>query len=791
MVNVGKARTLAGMGALSAATLLLQVALTRVFSVAQFYHFAFLIISLALLGFGASGSLLALWPRLKAPTLYAWYAQGFAITVIAAYLFLDHFAFDSYSIAWDINQVFLLVANLLALAVPFVFAGALIGSLLTNQPESSGLVYSANLLGSAAGSVAAPMFLTLLGGARTVLLCALFGALAGLILSSRRRVSLLAIFGIGVSVLLLAIFPPVFEIIPSPYKLLSQYRLNPDVTITATYENAYERLDLIQSPTIHSAPGLSLAYLGELPPEAALLLDADALLPVVQSDQMPASFARSLPAAVALGIRPDGDVLILGTSGGLDASVALGNDARHVTIVESSHQVFDVLHDDLRAWAGLVDDARITLVREDVRTYAEQSSADYSIVQLPLSDNYRPISSGAFTLTENYTLTAEAFRAYFELCGEDGLLVVTRWLHSPPSEDLRTLALILEMLGDRDPLQHIVAFRSFQTVTFVVKPTPFTAEETERLLEAIDRLRYDLVLAPVMPEDMINRYARLETPVYHDRYLTLATTSDRQAFYENYEFEVSPPTDNHPFFFHFFRWAQTPAIVENLGRRWQPFGGSGYLVLVALLMFVVLAAAVFILAPVALRRAFRSALRQRGTWRTMRTLVYFAAIGLAYLFVEIALNQRYMLILGQPTLTLSTVIGSLLLFSGLGSLASARLARRRYSIVILAALLVFLPAVIDAMSPPVLSMSLAVRLGFTVLSIAPVGFLMGMPFARGVKALSDASALIPWAWAVNGSASVISAVLAATLALSLGFPALLILGGGLYLVAAIMAPARV
>jgi hypothetical protein len=147
-------RTLLGMALLSAAVLLLQVALTRVFSIAQFYHFAFLVVSLALLGFGVSGSLLALWPKLR--DQIAWYGLAFGVATFTAYPFVNHLPFDSYSIAWDRNQVYLLTANLLALAIPFVFAGALIGSLLSSQAEQAGRVYGANLLGSAAGAVIAP-----------------------------------------------------------------------------------------------------------------------------------------------------------------------------------------------------------------------------------------------------------------------------------------------------------------------------------------------------------------------------------------------------------------------------------------------------------------------------------------------------------------------------------------------------------------------------------------------------------------------------------------------------------
>jgi hypothetical protein len=779
-------RALVGMALLSAAVLLLQIALTRVFSIAQFYHFAFLVVSLALLGFGVSGSLLALGSRLRAQTYVGWYALGFALTTVAAYLFVNLLPFDSYSIAWDRNQVYLLVGNLLALAVPFVFAGALIGSLLSSQAEHAGRVYGANLLGSAAGAVLAPAMMTWFGSERVVLLCAALGVVTSILLAGKqRRILMSGLATLAVGIGLGIAFPHLFDTRPSPYKRLSQFRLNPDAVITITRQNAYSRLDIVESSTIHSAQGLSLTYLGELPPQAGLLIDGDALLPVLRASATPEALGRALPAAVAHAIRPSGSVLVLGSGGGVDAWAALANGAEHVTIVEPNDLVYEALTRDLRDWAGLAAHPRVTLEYEEIRTFVQQHSDRYDIVQLALVDNYRPISSGAFTLTENYALTVEAFKAYLELCGENGLFVVNRWLQSPPSEDLRTLGLLIEALEGRDPLAHIVAFRSFQTATFIVKPTPFTADETDALLDHINTLRYDLTLAPDMPPEMINQYARLETPVYHDTYLELATTPDRSAFYNDYLFDVTPPTDDRPFFFHFFRWEQTPSVIENLGRRWQPFGGSGYFVLVALLAFALATALVFILLPIALKKSFREALRRAGMGRSLRTLGFFTAIGLAFLLVEVSLIQRYMLVLGRPTLTLALVVGALLFASGLGSMASHRLYRRSTLLMLTASIALF-PFLTNLLIPPLLALPLMMRAILVVLMIAPVGFLMGIPFAGAIRALADSTDLIPWAWAVNGSASVVSAILASMLALSFGFTTVLLVGAGMYLVAAVL-----
>jgi hypothetical protein len=683
--------------------------------------------------------------------------------------------------------------------------------MLSTAAERAGLIYGANLLGSGLGAVGAPVVLATMGSERAVLASAAIGAAAAFALTHRmtrpadgrpadprpvrsraRRARVAAGLVLLLGVGLLVTLPDPLEVQPSPYKRLSQVRRNPDARVLATRQSAGSRLDIVESGTFHSAPGLSLAYSDELPPQAGLVIDGSDLLAVADASRSPPSLAASLPVSVAHALRPGGDVLLLGSGGGMDAWAAVTLGGRSVTVVEPNELVFAVLSADLRDWAGLADEPRVELLHDQVRSFAARSRKEFDVVEVTLTDEYRPISSGAFMLTENYTLTAEAVRAYLRLAGRDGVVVITRWIQARPTESLRTLGLVAGALGrpdasgGREARRHVISFRTFQTVTFLVKASPFTAAETDAALAEIDRLRYDLVHAPVMPPEMLNRYARLDRPLDHELGLALLNAAEPETFLRQYEFDVSPPTDDRPFFFHFFRWEQTPSVIENLGRRWQPFGGSGYFVLLALLIFALTAATVFVVLPVAARSRFRAALAAAPR-RASRTLAYFTALGLAFLFVEIILIQRFVLVLGQPTLALAAVVGPLLVASGLGSLASPRLPWR--PAMVLLAIVVGVHAGADQLLVgALLPLPLEQRAALVALVTAPVGFLMGIPFARGVAALSDKPALVPWAWAANGGASVVSGVLAATLAVSLGFTAVLLVAAGLYLAAAAVSP---
>ena len=681
----------------------------------------------------------------------------------------------------------LLIANLLALAVPFVLAGLLIGAMLTSQPGAANRIYGANLLGSGVGAFGAPPVIGAIGADQTVLAAAALGAAAAVVLAGSLRIAgmaaVVAVALVGAPI----VAPELFEPEPSPYKRLSQMRLDPEARILATREDAGVRLDIVASSTIHSAPGLSLSYRGDLPQQIGLVLDGDALLPVPRGTSFSPELGDSVPSAVAREIRPEARTLILGSGGGFPAHAALADGASEVTIVEPSRLVGTSLAGELREWALLADDPRVNLVHDDIRAFAARDAGGYDVVELSLTDPYRPVTSGAYSLTETYTLTSDAVAAYLGLLDEDGILVLTRWLQTPPTEELRTLGLIVTALGDRPAADHVFAFRTFQTATYLVKPTPFTDAETEALLAAIEHLRYDLVLASHVPPEAVNRFAVVARPLFHEHATELATTADQGAFYAASAFEITPTTDDRPFFFHFFRWAQTPDVLENLGRRWLPFGGSGYFVLVALLVFAVIAALTFVLAPIALGRHFRSALTALGTRRAARTIAYFTALGLGFLLVEIALAQRAILIVGQAATAYAVVIGALLVSSGLGSLLSRRLpwVVSMAGVALLAVAAAFGGGVVaDALLPH----ALPVRIGGVALTLVPLGLLMGVPFARGVAAIGSHPAVVPWAWAANGSASVAAGVLAVLISLSFGLTAVLVVGAGCYLVALVTRP---
>jgi hypothetical protein len=756
-------QTYLGLALLSAAALAFEITLTRLFSVTQWYHFAFLAVSVALLGYGASGTALDLVPRWSRPPTArrtATLATLFAVAVVGAYLSLNHLPFDSYRIAWERSQVLYLVLYYLALTVPFFCAGLVTGLLLTAYPDCAARFYAANLLGSALGGLVPVVAFSLLGEG-TVLAIAALSFLAALAFQYPRHNIYKSFLLLAPCLLLLFLawyLPSPFHLRLSPYKDLSQVLRFPDAEIVWNRWNAFSRVDRVASSAIRSAPGLSLSYPGELPAQDGLFVDGDDLSPVLRMTDR-GDLAAYLPVALPYQLRPGGRALVLEPKGGLDIWVALSQGATSVVAVVSNPLLVE-------AAGGVYQDGRVQVVVEAGRSYARRSDEAFDVVHLALSDGYRPVTSGAYSLGERYDLTVEAFADYLARLRPGGILVVERWLQLPPSEMARAGATAIQALrrrGVADPVAQLVVVRDWQVGLILLKNGSFTPDELAMTREFCRVQSLDLVALPGLTEAETNRFNVLDEPVFFDTFRQLL--AEPEALYATQTYNVRPSTDDHPFFFHFFKWGQSQAILQQLGKTWQPWGGSGYFVLVALLGVALIASGVLILLPLAFRR--REERDNRGS--RGRVFVYFGLLGLGFLFVEIPLIQRFILFLEQPIYAFTVVVAAVLLFSGLGSLAALRLPPRRTLPVLVVAILIY-PLGLPLLFQSFLGTPLTLRLLVTGFSLAPLGFLMGTPFPGGLAWLREqAPGLVPWAWAVNGCMSVLASVLAAMIALSAGF----------------------
>jgi len=794
-----------GVFLLAAGTLLFEITLTRVFSIAQWYHFAFMAVGLALLGSGASGSLLtllrerlALQPgteaslkRMRAGRTLLLCPVLFSLTALGGYAACNHLPFDSFRLAWERVQLLYMAGYYLSLTLPFLWSGLAFALLLAQAPERTGSLYFANLSGSGVGALAAVVVLSLSSTEGGVVVAALLGLGSALAFqraaAKRRRAWQIGLIGsLFLCSALLARSWPFLAVRMSPYKPLSQILRVPDALLEGTWWDASSRVDVVASSTIRSAPGLSLDYLRPLPPQKGLTLDGDNLQPLTQVSPGDAEFADYLPTALAYQLVHHPRVLIIEPGGGMDVLAALHHDAERVVVVEPRPLILELMrgpYDD--AVEGLYHHPQVELHAAQGRSYLQRTAERFDLVQFSLAEGYRAVSWGAYSLSESYLYTVEALADAYARLTPEGFLILSRWLQLPPSEETRIWSLTvaaLERAGVSRPEDHLLALRSFQTVLILAKRSPLTEAELATVRRFARSTSRDLIYMPGLRPQEANRHNVLPQPEYYRAFAAIVAPESRGRFYQTHLFDVRPTTDDRPFFFHYFRLAQLPTILASLGKAWQPFGGGGYLVLLVLLVLVLATSVLLILLPLFLRPRTKPSGARGKIWT--RTLVYFTALGLAFLLVEIPLLQYFILLLDQPTYAFSLVLCALLIASGAGSLIGER--ERAGGLVWLLAPVILLYALFLRQLPRLLlGWPLMWRVALSFPLLAPMGILMGFPFPAGIRRLGQmAPEAVPWAWAVNGCASVISSILAALLVVNLGFSGVLVLAAALYALAA-------
>lgn len=785
----------AGICLVSTSSIMWQLGLTRVFTLGQWYHYAFLALSLTFLGYGGSGTAIAIWQeRLRArnPALLCSVAATcLCLAILGGYLGVNLIPFDAFRLVLDRVQLLYLVLQYLVLLVGFFLAGFVTAWCFTCFPDRGSQYYFASLLGSGLGAFGTPLALRGFSEPGLAIFSALLAALAGVIFSlapaSKRATNakpqalLLALGLAGAGLLvcssLLLTVPSFFSVRLSEYKALSQVMQFPDARVLQSLHDEQARIDVVDSTQIHYAPGLSHLATSVPPRQLGLFMDGDSMTAITPVPPEDAAFARQLLTALPYAVTAPHRVLIINPRGGLDVLTAAVWRAPDITVVEDHRLVTRVVP---QAYGTSV----IRTVNVQPRSFLASTTDHFDLIVFSLTDSFNAISTGAYSMHESYLYTVEGMKAALDRLAPGGILAIARWLQIPPSESVRlwaTLLTAMEENGQAPPHASLMALRTWRQVMVLAKRGAFTSADMAAMQRFSRSNAFDLVYFPGMVEADANQYNVLAEPIYYRLFRRLLETTDRSLFYKEYQFDVRPPRDRWPFFFHFFRSAQLPQVVQNLGKQWQPFGGGGFLVVFLYLALAAILAASLILLPL------RSLRGSRTTGRVAAPLAYFSLLGLAFLFVEVPLMHQFILFLDHPTQAFSLLLGSLLMCTGAGSLLSARVALPRGGLVplLLGTLLLTYPVLLPAYIRAFMGQPLWERALLAVPLVVPLAA-MGVPFPLGLRRLAaEGSTLIPWAWAANGCASVLASILGMLIALQSGYYAVLRLAAVCYMAAGV------
>lgn len=786
---------LASVALLSAAALGYEVLLLRLFAILQWHHFAAMVISLALFGYGLSGSFLALAHRRleeegRFPLLFSASALLFSVAAPGAVVVVQAVAFNPLELPWDWGQAGRLAVTYVVLSVPFLFAANGIGLALQRFQTQAGRVYGADLAGAGLGAVGVLGLLAVMPPLEALLAAGALGVLAALLGSAGvQSVRLAAMPAAGV--LIWFALAPGIVLTPSPYKPLSQALNVVGVQVVAERSDARSLVTVIESPRVpfRHAPGLSLLAPAGPPEQRALFLDGAGPVPVdrrLSGEQEPA-YLGWLTSALVYELVSDPDVLVLGGGGGRPVSQALGEGARKVYAVEADAKLVSLLRGPLSAFSsGLYDDPRITVRIGGARAFLAATRWEWDVVYLP---SMAGGGAGLEALRTDHLYTVEGMGAALDRLRPGGWLTATTGVDLPPRAALKLAATAAEALrrhGVADPGANMAMIRGWSTVTLVLGPRPLTPDEREAVRLFASERGFDLVHLPGMTAAEANRHTLLSEPSFH---LGVARVLAADGGMVGYAYDIRPATDDRPYFRDFFRWRLLPSLMAEKGRGGPGLVEWGFPVLAAALAQALVIAVPLILAPLLLARR---SVRGEGRWRV---LVYFLALGLGFLSVEIAFLQRVVPFLGHPVYAASAVLGGFLVFAGIGAKLSGRWAlgsRARLPSLAVAALALAYAAGLGPLFEAAGGLPEAARWCVALLAVAPLAIPMGMPFPTGLARLAargeEGAALVPWAWAINGCASVVAALLAALLAASFGFGAVVVMAAVLYVVAAATVP---
>jgi hypothetical protein len=760
----------------SLSVLTLEITVTRIASVVMYYHFSFLAVSLALLGSSIGGIYVFLgMSRFRTENLgkyiFVVCLLQSVTTLIALAALLSVRLSLQVSMAWLLSGAgILFLFVILLLIVPFFFAGVVLALVLRFYSTEVSWLYFADLGGAGLGCLLIVLVFDWIGGINAVFFASLLPILAALVFAqfTNNRRFLYASAGVALALIVLGGINSATQFVRIRFP-------KGETETTPIFEkwNAYSRV-AVYPPNLLSKNFEQWDAGKNIPVDRlGIDIDAGAWTSIVHfdGDFSKLEYLKTDIAAVPYRLTPKQNVLIIGSGGAQDVLIASLFGVRQITAVEMNPIMFTIVNDRFGDFSGRpYQRANVRAVVDEARSFIRHSPTRYDIIQATLVDTFAASAAGAFALSENNLYTREAFGDYWDHLNDDGILAMTRWYFDPPVETFRVASLTLALLKDQripNPEKHIVITRQDMRATFLLKKSEFTESEVRTLQRAADdNGGFEIVYNPLSPSgtELDQLFA------------------NPNQFIQNYPQNISAPTDDQPFFFYFVKPGSNPfATVLSM------FQGENEPSTLLAILFVLLFGLALLLIFVPL-----------GIWARSSTsshwgdLIYFAGLGIGFILIEITLIQRFILFLGHPVYALAVILFALLFFGGIGSSISgfitelARTSLHKVLIGILLVMLMLYNAVFPWFINNFIQLDTNARIVLTIVVLAPLGILMGMPFPLGVKrASAQDPKLIPWLWGVNGAFSVVGSVLAAILAINFGLGATFLIGTVAYAIALI------
>jgi len=822
-----KKNQLAALFFISAAGIAFELYIMRIFSVGSWSNFGSLVISTALLGIGLAGIILTFVEeriRKHPETYLSILAILLPLFMTGAVITAQMVPFNPIFLASDSRQLWFIGAYYIIYGLPFFIIASYVGITFIYLSDRIQGVYFWNMIGSGIGGLFVVLFMFFLPPQYLLLPILVLTIIAALLSSCRKKEKwyfpLSYVVGLSLAVIG-SIFLTFFRgnIRISDYKDISYVRRYADSTLVHHSYGPAGEFHVYASRYFHFAPGLSdnaVLRIDDLPTQLywGLFIDGSGPIGIMGSlKEEEKVYMDYLPMTAPYTMLSNPDVLLVNLSGGINAQVAMYNGAHSIDIVEPSTEMIRLLKDDptvSRFTGNLLNTERINVIRGEGRSHSANNENSYDLIEISLIDSVGLTDSGGYTVHEDFKYTVEAFTEYFRGLKDGGILSVTVWDRlNPPRNVPRLLNTIIHAMkesGFREPEKSLYSFGLLRsTSTILVKKGAFTTRDLNDLNTFIKNCSFEIFYAPgedlqLRDLDLLMLSYRyqfedssaetIETFTNADMYRTVIPrffSGEAEKIEENYIFDIRPIFDSRPYYSGFLKMDELPMYMDQLrdiSEEW------GYLLLFAMLIQACIFGLIVILIPVIGRRKtlFK---KRRGT---IGVIFYYAGLGLGYMLIEIYLIQRLAVFLSNPTYSTSIVITVMLISSALGNITSGLLKRYRVFVVPIACALIgggllFYILGLNNLLAAFSSSSMMTRFFVAAMIIAPPAFFMGIPYPNGLDSLQERKPhLLPWAWGMNGGLSLVGSALARIFSVASGFPVLLRIGIGIYLMVGALFP---
>ncbi|MFY9363072.1 MAG: hypothetical protein WAO94_06850 [Dysgonamonadaceae bacterium] len=766
-------------GLISAAIIAFQLILMQILSYVQWYHFAYMIISIALLGFGAAGTFLTIFQQKLEKNYYTLFpflliVTAILIPVVVGIANSEAVRFDSLLIFQDSRHIGKLILTYFIFFLPFLTGALAIGMSFSKFADQIGKIYFSNLIGSGIGGIIAIFFMQWIIPEQQSFAVAILAFVGGIVSLPKNKKKLIRII-VPLSTLILIIlffYPP--QLTPSEYKDISKTMLLPDAKVEYRKSTPHGFVEIVSSPVLRYAPGVSLAYRDSFPVRKVVFNNGNwmgCLLPQpLEANET--NILDYTPQALPYHIDNIKNALIINAGTGENVLLALSHQVARITANETNPEIFNILRQSFEGFY------QVQPYQTMPRTLLTPDTNKYDLIELPIVGSFFG-NSGLNAVEPRYELTIEALREMWSKLSEKGMISLSCWMDYPVRNAYRLLATISLLLDENDiahPPHHVVAIRSWCAITFLVKKSPFKRDEINKVRLFCENRMFDPLVLPEKQEIERDKYNILQDTTFFT-HIDQLLSHKKETLIRQYPYRIHPTTDDRPFFFQFVRFKQIPQLISSIREKNFPFLDIGYVLIILTFVQIVLIAAIFILLPL----SFRPWKSRNKKW----VLMYFSGLGLAYMFLEMVFIQHFTFYFGEPTYAASATLGILLFTSGLGSYYSGKFQnnkKMRLAIpLVIAAILVLYAFVLSPILTATIGIALPLKITIAVVLLGTLGFFLGMPFPIGIDYLSGKNTDdIPWAWALNGYFSVISTVLATIISVELGYLLLLSMAAFIY-----------